>query len=221
MVDNLAELKLYVNEILDTWKPSVLYAFQKLYHTYEEINTYLFVPKAENMVIIMNYNTIDDIVINGKPVEWSMSKNHNQFHGIVASKENSIEIQYSNFTDQYRYILEDGESLSDVREELIWQVSDERENPVVQLARYKTDGGEYVNITNELNEYTCPSSTSVHINDFQWNRMYHAGVCLDTCDIYLMSVDGNEYFRTGTRSDVSYDPQATDASVIDGNFVDE
>jgi hypothetical protein len=74
MVDNFTELKGYVNEIIDTLKPTLLYAFHRLYHTYEEINTYLFVPHEQRMVIVMNYNIINDIVINGKSVEWSMSR---------------------------------------------------------------------------------------------------------------------------------------------------
>lgn len=198
MVDNFTELKGYVNEIIDTLKPTLLYAFHRLYHTYEEINTYLFVPHEQRMVIVMNYNIINDIVINGKSVEWSMSNNDDQFNGIVASKGESIEIQYSNFTDSYRYILEEGESISEVCEELIWQVSDERTNPLVKVARYRTDFGDYVNITEELNEYICPSSTSVHIDDFQWDKMYHEGVCLNTCDIYLKNANGEEYFRPRT-----------------------
>lgn len=194
---HIDEFKIYFNELIDTLKPSVLYAFQKIYETYEEINTYLFTPKAKGMIILMNYNVIEKILIDGKSVEWSLT-NNNHFQNTVAQKENSIEIQYSNFENRYRYILEEGERILDVCNELIWQVSDDRTQDLVKMARYKTADGTFTDITADLNEYTHPKDTSITIDYFEWDKMYHSGICLDHCDIHIIDNNGDEFFRASS-----------------------
>ena len=196
MSENMESVKRYFNEFIEIITPSITYTMHQLYTTYHQWNNYFF-PPDYGMVIEMDYSKIDEIVVEGKPVEWATKfLNGPPIHpltGVIATSYDAIEIRYSNMYDRFRYIVQENEHIEHLCTDIIWCVADRREKSLVLFANYKLTDGTLVDITTELNEYTYSNDQELTIDSFEWNKIFHNGNRLSNHEVFFMDWQGKEH----------------------------
>ena len=193
MSENVQSIRRLFFELFYFIEPTIHYTAYQVYAAYKDMNNFLFPPTVA-MVIEMNYNKIDDILIDGKSITWLTHSKEHPLQNHIASTDDCIEIQYSNFTDKYRYIVQPGEDVEQICKEIIWISLDRREKMLILMAHYKNKDGDCIDITAELNDYTDKYTDEMITTDsFQWDKMYIDGIQLSTVAVYFMDWLGNDH----------------------------
>mgnify|MGYP006088568115 CR=1 FL=1 len=194
MEKHISQMSDILTDIVDHIRPTIRYAMHQIYISYEEIGTYIFPPK-KGLVIYMNYNFINNIYIQGEPIQWTVRSNDHPLEGKIASSEDAIEIRYRNIDDFFRYIVPEDSNIEEVCTYITNCVNDRREKQLITYAHYIDIENDIVDITIQLNEYILPEQYTdiITIDSFQWDKMYHGGICLANKNIFFRDFNGIEH----------------------------
>jgi len=198
-IRNLYEI-LNVNELFQVIKPSIKYTYHKMYTYISSIENYIW-PTHTISPLLYKYNKIDNILIDGVPVQWdTLSENH-PCKDIVGSRDKSIEIQYSNMYDKYRYIVKDNENVENICNTIIYLIHEMKLYEHIIYAKLCFSNGEFINYTKELNQYLPPYFTKydkITYDCFSWNKMYFnkKKITEYKLKVYIIDWKQNEYSFT-------------------------
>lgn len=189
-----------VNQIIDgvieLIRPPLTFTYYKLYRYFNNLESYFKTPN-EPFVIYMNYNKIDDILLNGKGIKWTtIVEEPHPLEGVITSDENIVEIKYSNHYTKHRVILENDILVTQFCTDLIWtSYPTEYQKEFIIYAKicFKSEEIEY---TKELNEYLYYdfSDSDIIIPDlFKWDKMYYDEKPLKDCKVFFITWKKKEF----------------------------
>jgi hypothetical protein len=158
-------------------KPSIRYTYNKIYTYATSLENYLWpINLNYSLPYYHEYNKIDNILVDGIPVQWeTRSSEKHPCRGMIGCHNKSIEIQYSNMYDKYRYIVKDKENVENVCSTIIYLIHEMKLYEHIIYAKLCFPNGESINYTKELNQYLPPYFTKydkLTYECFIWDKMY-------------------------------------------------